>query len=245
MLLKDKVAIVTGGARGIGRTIALTLAKEGAKLIIADINPENLSQAEQEIASCGVDVLKVAVDITDFKQAEQIVNKTLDKFKKIDILINNAGITRDALLVRMKEEDWDKVLAVNLKGTFNCIRAASKAMLKQRSGKILNIASIIGLIGNIGQANYAASKAGVIALTKSAAKELAPRGINVNAIAPGFIQTEMTANLAEGIKSKLLQSIPLRRFGQPQDVANLAAFLVSEKAAYISGQVVCIDGGMV
>jgi len=245
MLLKDKVAIITGGARGIGKEIALALAREGVRLALADINPENLAQAEKELASCGVKVCTFAVDVTDFSQVEQMVNKTLDKFKKIDILISNAGITADALLVRMKEEDWDRVLAVNLKGTFNCTKAVSRVMIKQRSGKIINIASIIGLIGNVGQANYAASKAGVIGLTKSAARELAPRGINVNAIAPGFIQTEMTQRLPEEVKSKMLEAIPLKKFGQPRDVARLAAFLASEEAGYITGQTICVDGGMV
>jgi len=245
MSLKDKVAIITGGGRGIGREIALTFAREGANVVIADINPQTLAKTEQEIAAEGVGVLSVSVDVVDSRQVEQMVNKTLDKFKKIDILINNAGITRDALLIRMKEEDWDKVLAVNLKGTFNCTRFVSRVMIKQRSGKILNIASIIGLIGNPGQANYAASKAGIIGLTKSAAKELAGRGINVNAVAPGFIQTEMTDVLGEGVKAKMLEAIPLKKFGQPRDVANLAAFLVSDKAGYITGQVISIDGGMV
>jgi len=245
MLLKDKVAIVTGGGRGIGKEIALTLARKGANVVIADINPQTLAETEQEIAAEGVGVLSLSVDVVDSRQVEQMVNKTLDKFKKIDILINNAGITRDALLIRMKEEDWDKVLAVNLKGTFNCTRFVSRIMIKQRSGKILNIASIIGLIGNPGQANYAASKAGIIGLTKSAAKELAGRGINVNAVAPGFIQTEMTDVLGEGVKAKMLEAIPLKKFGRPCDVANLAAFLVSDKAGYITGQVISIDGGMV
>ncbi|MBU3933294.1 MAG: 3-oxoacyl-[acyl-carrier-protein] reductase [Candidatus Omnitrophica bacterium] len=245
MLLKDKVAIITGGARGIGKEIALTFAREGAKVAIADINPQTLKEAEKEIASCGVEALALTVDVTDYTQVGQMVNKTLDKFKKIDILISNAGITADALLVRMKEEDWDRVLAVNLKGTFNCTKAVSRVMIKQRSGKIINIASIIGLIGNVGQANYAASKAGVIGLTKSAARELAPRGINVNAIAPGFIQTEMTQRLPEEVKSKMLEAIPLKKFGQPRDVARLAAFLASEEAGYITGQTICVDGGMV
>ncbi|MBL7085046.1 MAG: 3-oxoacyl-[acyl-carrier-protein] reductase [Candidatus Omnitrophica bacterium] len=245
MSLKGKVAIITGGARGIGKEIALNLAREGADVVIADINAQDLSQTEKEIASCGVSVLTNSCDVSNFNQVEQMMNKTLDKFKKIDILINNAGITADGLLIRMSEADWDKVLAVNLKGTFNCIKAVSKVMMKQKDGKILNIASIIGLIGNVGQANYAASKAGIIGLTKSAAKELAPRGINVNAIAPGFIQTEMTERLPEQIKSKMLELIPLKKFGNPVDVANLATFLVSEKASYITGQVICIDGGMV
>ena len=245
MMLKEKVAIITGGARGIGKEIALKVAREGASVVIADINTQELAQAEKEIRSCGVQALTFTVDVTNSSQVEEMVNKTLDKYKKIDILINNAGITSDALLVRMSEEAWDKVLAVNLKGTFNCTKAVSKVMIRQKSGKILSIASIIGLIGNVGQANYAASKAGIIGLTKSIAKELAPRGINVNAIAPGFIQTEMTKALPEQIKSKMLQAIPLKKFGQPSDVANLAVFLVSERASYITGQVICIDGGMV
>ena len=245
MILSGKVAVVTGGAQGIGKEIAMSLAREGADVVIADVNAEILTQTEKEIASLGRGVAHFAVDVTNLAQIEEMVNKTLDKFKKIDILVNNAGITRDALLVRMKEEDWDKVIAVNLKGTFNCTKVVSKIMMKQRSGKIVNIASIIGLMGNVGQANYAASKAGIIGLTKSVAKELAPRGINVNAIAPGFIQTEMTAKLPEEIKAKMLERIPLAKFGTPKDVANLVSFLASESASYITGQVVTIDGGMV
>ncbi len=245
MLLKDKVAIITGGARGIGKEIALEFAREGANIAIADINSQTLAQTEKEISSLGVGILTLSVDVTNSTQVEEMVNKTLDKFKKIDILINNAGITADTLLIRMKEEDWDRVLAVNLKGTFNCIKAVAKVMIKQRSGRILSISSIIGLIGNVGQANYAASKAGIIGLTKSAARELAPRGINVNAIAPGFIQTEMTAVLSEEVKSKMLEAIPLKKFGQPSDVARFAAFLASDAAGYITGQVICIDGGMI
>lgn len=245
MLLKDKVAVVTGGARGIGREIALKLAREGASVAIADINQKILSKTEGEIAALGVEALSISVDVTNSGQVEQMFNKTLDKFKKIDILVNNAGITADGLLIRMKEQDWDKVIAVNLKGTFNCTKAVSKIMIKQRNGKIVNIASIIGLIGNAGQANYAASKAGIIGLTKSVAKELASRGINVNAVAPGFIQTEMTAALPEQVRTKMLEAIPLKKFGTPEDVANLVAFLASDKASYITAQVVTIDGGMI
>jgi len=244
MLLKEKVAIVTGAARGIGKEIALELAREGSAVVIADINAQTLAKLEPEIAALGAQTLTVAVDITNYAQVEEMVNKTLDKFKKIDILINNAGITADSLLIRMKEQDWDRVLAVNLKGTFNCTKACSKVMLKQRSGKMVNIASIIGLTGNAGQANYAASKAGIIGLTKSVAKELGTRGINVNAIAPGFIQTEMTDVLPEELKAKMLEATALKKFGQPQDVGSLAAFLASEKANYITGQVIRIDGGM-
>jgi 3-oxoacyl-[acyl-carrier protein] reductase len=245
MLLKEKVAIITGGAQGIGKEIALTFVQQGAHLALTDVNPQRLTETAQEISTFGSEVLTFSVDVTNSAQVEQMVNKTLDKFKKIDILINNAGITSDALLIRMREDEWDKVLAVNLKGAFHCTKAVAKIMMKQRGGKVLNIASIIGLIGNVGQANYAASKAGLIGLTKSVAKELAPRNVNVNAIAPGFIQTEMTAKLTEEVKSKMLDAIPLKRFGKPSDVAKLAAFLVSEEASYITGQVICIDGGMV
>ncbi|MFH1246117.1 MAG: 3-oxoacyl-[acyl-carrier-protein] reductase [Candidatus Omnitrophota bacterium] len=245
MLLKGKTAIITGGARGIGKEIALKFVREGAMVAIADVNPQGLEAAQKELLAYSENVLTFVLDVTDYQQVEQVVDKTLDKFKKIDILINNAGITRDSLLLRMKDEDWDKVLAVNLKGTFNCTKAVSKVMLKQKSGKIVNIASIIGIMGNAGQANYAASKAGIIGLTKSTAKELASRGINVNAIAPGFIQTDMTAVLTDAIKEKMLEAIPLKRLGKPEDVANLAAFLSSENADYITSQVICIDGGMV
>jgi 3-oxoacyl-[acyl-carrier protein] reductase len=245
MLLEGKVAVITGGARGIGREIGLTLAKEGADIVICDINMELAAKTQQEIESLGRRSLSVLTDVTNFSHAEETVNKTLDKFQKIDILINNAGITRDGLLIRMKEEDWDMVLSVNLKGTFNFTKAASKVMIKQHSGRIVNIASIIGIIGNAGQANYAASKAGIIGLTKSAAKELAGRGINVNAIAPGFIDTEMTAKLPEDVRQKMLAQIPRGRFGQPLDVAKAVLFLVSDFSDYITGQVIPVDGGMV
>ncbi len=245
MMLKDKVSIVTGGARGIGREIAVLFAKEGSDIAICDVNQQDLDKTRAEIEALGRRALGFAVDVTAPLQVEEMVNKVLDKFNKVDILINNAGITRDALLVRMKEEDWDAVLNVNLKGTFNCTKAVSKVMMKQRSGRIVSIASIIGIMGNAGQANYAASKAGIIGFTKSVAKELASRGVNVNAIAPGFIQTEMTAKLPEDVKAKMLQFIPLQKLGEPLDVAKCALFLASDHSDYITGQVIQVDGGMV
>ena len=204
-----------------------------------------LASAKAEIEALGVRVQGYFVDVTNSAQVEEMVEKILDNFQRIDILVNNAGITRDGLLVRMKEEDWDKVIAVNLKGTFNCTKSVSKVMMKQRSGRIVSIASIIGQMGNAGQANYAASKAGIIALTKSVAKELASRNVRANAIAPGFIQTEMTAKLPDDVKARMLQVIPLGRFGQPLDVAKLALFLSSDESDYITGQVIRVDGGMV
>lgn len=245
MRLKDKVALITGGARGIGRQIAFLFAKEGADIVIGDVNTQEAQKTCSDIESLGRKTLALQLDVTSFIKVEEAVNKILDKFLKIDILINNAGITKDGLLLRMSEADWDTVLTVNLKGTFNCIKAVSRIMIKQRSGKIVNIASIIGLIGNAGQANYAASKAGIIALTKTAAKELAIRNINVNAVAPGFIQTDMTAKLPEELKQKMLSVIPMNKFGDPLDVANVCLFLAQEESAYITGQTIVVDGGMV
>ena len=245
MRLKDKVALVTGSAQGIGREIALLFAKEGADVVISDINLEKAGKTSSEIAALGRKSLALELDVSQQSKVEEAVNKILDKFGKVDILVNNAGITRDGLLLRMSESDWDAVINVNLKGTFNCTKAVSKVMIKQRSGKIVNIASIIGIIGNAGQANYSASKAGVIALTKTTAKELASRNVNVNAVAPGFIQTEMTARLSEDIKAKMLELIPLNKLGNPVDVANACLFLVSEEAGYITGQTIVVDGGMV
>ena len=245
MRLKDKTALVTGGARGIGREIALCLAREGANVVIWDVNPESAKSTAKDIEALGVKADYVQADVTKYNQVEESVNKILDNFQKLDILVNNAGITKDNLLLRMSEADWDAVINVNLKGTFNCTKAAAKVMLRQRSGKIINIASIIGIIGNFGQANYAASKAGIIALTKTTAKELASRGICVNAVAPGFIQTEMTAKLPADIQQKLLAQIPLNRLGKPEDEAKLCLFLASSESDYITGQVIIIDGGMV
>jgi 3-oxoacyl-[acyl-carrier protein] reductase len=244
MLLKDKVTLITGGARGIGREIAFLFANQGAKIAICDLNESNLASVQEEARSLNYELTVFKTDVTDLTAVEEMVNKILDKFQRIDILINNAGITKDNLLLRMSREEWDAVLNVNLKGTFNCTKAVSKYMLRQRWGKIINISSIIGIIGNPGQANYAASKAGVIGFTKSVAKELASRNINVNAIAPGFIQTDMTSALPEKVKEKMLAQIPLRRFGCPGDVAKLALFLASSDADYITGQVITLDGGM-
>jgi 3-oxoacyl-[acyl-carrier protein] reductase len=245
MELKDKVSLVTGGASGIGKEIALTLARQGSDIAICDINEESLAKAKSDIEALSRACITVKVDVGDHAACEDTVNKTLDKYGRVDILINNAGITRDGLLMRMKEEDWDIVLRVNLKGAFNFTKSVSRPMIKQRYGRIINIASIIGIMGNAGQANYAASKAGLIGLTKSTAKELASRGITVNAIAPGFISTPMTDKLSDDQKAAMLKMIPLNLLGSPSDVANLALFLASDKASYITGEVIKVDGGMV
>ncbi|MBU1090719.1 MAG: 3-oxoacyl-[acyl-carrier-protein] reductase [Candidatus Omnitrophica bacterium] len=245
MRLKDKVALVTGGARGIGRAIAMRFAEEGADLVIADVNIDEAVKTASEIEALGRKSLAISMDVTDFAKVEESVNKILDKFLKVDILVNNAGITKDNLLLRMSEAEWDTVLDVNLKGTFNCIKAVSRPMIKKRTGKIINIASIIGIIGNPGQANYSASKAGIIALTKTSAKEFASRNINVNAVAPGFIQTEMTAKLPEELKQKMKEVIPLSKFGDPGDVAAVCLFLASSDSDYVTGQTIVVDGGMV
>ena len=244
MRLKDKVALVTGGAQGIGRQICLVFAREGADIVIGDINPGQARKTKQEIEALGRKAEVEELDVTNYSKVQNTLNKILDKFKKVDILVNNAGITRDNLILRMSEADWEAVIKVNLTGTFNCIKAVSRAMLKQRAGKIINIASIVGLLGNAGQANYTASKAGVIALTKTTAKELGSRNINVNAVAPGFIQTSMTEALSEVIKAKIRDGISLGRFGSPEDVASACLFLASAEADYITGQTIIVDGGM-
>jgi 3-oxoacyl-[acyl-carrier protein] reductase len=245
MRLAGKVALVTGGGRGIGREIALTLAGEGADIVIWDVNPQDAQNTCKEIESSGRKTLADQVDVTNFDSVEAGINKILDKYNKIDILVNNAGITKDNLLLRMSQQEWDAVINVNLKGTFNCTKAVFRPMSKQRSGRIINIASIIGIIGNYGQANYAASKAGIIALTKSTAREIASRSVTVNAIAPGFIQTEMTAKLPEDVKAKMMEAIPMAKLGSPKDVANACLFLASNEADYITGQTIVVDGGMV
>lgn len=245
MKLAGKVAIVTGSAQGIGKEIATTLAQEGADLVVVDVNLEQAEKTAQELANLGRKTMALKVDVSKSTEVEEMVNKILDKFGKIDILVNNAGITRDNLLLRMKEEEWDLVISINLKGTFNCLKAVTRPMMKARNGKIVNVASIIGIAGNAGQANYAASKAGVIALTKSAAKELASRNINVNAVAPGFIQTAMTNVLPEAVKAEMLKRIPLAKLGEVKDVAKAVLFLAGPDSDYITGQVIVVDGGMV
>ncbi|ELC8452909.1 3-oxoacyl-[acyl-carrier-protein] reductase [Clostridium perfringens] len=245
-MLKDKVAIVTGGTRGIGRAIALKLADHGANIVI---NYRNSDKEAEELKAIleekGVKVLTVKCDISNFEDSKNLMDKCKEVFGKIDILVNNAGITKDTLIMRMKEEDFDNVIDVNLKGTFNCAKHASAIMLKQRFGKIINMTSVVGIAGNAGQVNYAASKAGVIGLTKSLAKELGSRGITVNAVAPGFINTDMTASLSEKVKEEASKNIPLKKLGDPEDVANLVGFLASDAANYITGQVINVDGGMV
>jgi 3-oxoacyl-[acyl-carrier protein] reductase len=242
--LAGKVALITGGARGIGKEIALKLAQQGAHIVLCDVLDE-VVQTAKEIETLGRRAIGLKADITKIAAVDEMVEKTLEAFSQIDILINNAGITRDNLLVRMSEAEWDLVLNVNLKGTFNCLKAVAKVMMKQRAGKIVNVASVVGVMGNASQANYAASKGGVISLTKSVAKELASRNINVNAIAPGYIETDMTKNLPEKAKESFLSNIPLKRAGTATDIANVVAFLVSEEASYITGQVIHIDGGLV
>ncbi len=245
MNLKDKIAVVTGGARGIGREICLSLAKEGAHIALCDVNAEALAETEKEIRDLGRSVFIQTVDVSNYEQVELFVQEVHTTFSRIDILVNNAGITRDGLLIRMTPEDWDMVLNVNLRGAFCFTKAVSKVMIKQREGRIINMASIIGMIGNAGQANYAASKGGMIAFTKSVAKELAGRNVRVNAIAPGFIQTAMTDKLPEEIKAKMLSEIPLGKFGTVQDIANACIFLAGDASSYITGQVLSVNGGMV
>lgn len=244
--LKGKIAIITGASRGIGREIALLFAKEGAQLVLTARNQELLEALSAEIQTLGG--LKPAcfpLDVKDSEKVDEMVDKTLDLYSRVDILVNNAGVTRDGLILRMSDEDWDEVLETNLKGTFICMRAVAKPMMRQRAGRIINMASVIGLIGNAGQANYAASKAGIIALTKSFAKELGSRHVLANAIAPGFIDTEMTQVLGDDVKNAILKSIPVGYLGKTLDVAKAALFLASDDSSFITGQVITVDGGMV
>jgi 3-oxoacyl-[acyl-carrier protein] reductase len=244
MSLSGKTALVTGGARGIGRAIVERLLAGGCKVVIADVLDEVGAQTVSELSSQG-ELCYQHCDVTNADDAAAAIQKAVDTYGGLDILVNNAGITRDTLLVRMKEEDWDLVLKINLKGCYLMTQAAAKVMMKARSGRIVNMSSVVGLMGNAGQANYSASKAGLIGLTKSSAKELASRGITVNAIAPGFIQSEMTDKLADKVKEDYMSAIPAKRFGQPAEVAAVAAFLASEDAGYITGQVLQVCGGLV
>jgi len=244
MMLKDKVCLVTGSARGIGYSIAEEFVRNGAKVVLSDVLEDALSESVKTLSASGGQVIGIAGDVTDSAQVSNLVAQTVERLGGIDVLVNNAGVTRDTLLVRMTEANWDLVLRVNLKGAFLMTQAAAKIMMKKRSGKIINISSVVGLMGNAGQANYSASKAGLIGLTKSAAKELAGRGICVNAIAPGYIETEMTAGLSDAAKSAFLENIPLKRAGSPSDIAQSVLFLASPASDYITGQVLGINGGL-
>lgn len=245
MSLKDKIALVTGGTRGIGREIALTLAGEGANIAITyTSNEEKALVVVEELKGKGVNAIAVKANVVNNDEVLNMVKKVEEQLGTIDILVNNAGITKDNLLIRMSEDDWDSVLDVNLKGVFLCTKAVARSMMKKRYGKIINISSVVGVSGNAGQGNYSASKAGVIGFTKSMARELASRGVRVNAIAPGFIETDMTDVLKEEIKNEMVKSIPLSSFGKPKDIANLVVFLASENSDYITGEVIKVDGGM-
>ena len=244
MELQNKLALVTGGAQGIGKTIGEELTKAGAHVVLGDVNLEGAQVTAEAINNNGGSASAIKIDVSNATEVQQVFDFIMKDKKPVDILVNNAGITRDGLMLRMKEIDWDLVLDINLKGSFLCSQQAAKQMMKQKSGVIVNISSIVGVMGNFGQANYSASKAGVIGLTKTLAREVASRGIRVNAVAPGFIDTEMTRNLDETIRQKLIEQIPLSRLGLPEDVARCVSFLVSDKSSYITGQVINLNGGM-
>lgn len=244
-LLADKIAVVTGAGRGIGRAVALAYAKMGADVVCVSRTEENSAKVAAEVEELGRRAWAVAVDVSDTAAVDAAAKGILESTGRVDILVNNAGVTRDNLLMRMSEEEWDTVINTNLKGAFNFTKALTRPFIKQRSGRIINIASVIGLIGNAGQSNYAASKAALIGFTKSVAKELAPRGITANAIAPGFIETDMTAALDDKVRESIIGNVPLGRFGSPDDIAHTAVFLALEASGYITGQVLTVDGGMV
>jgi len=244
MGLKGKVALITGGAQGIGLTVGEELARKGAHVVLGDVNVEGAEKSAESIKSQGGSASAIQLNVVNSEEVQKSFASISKEFKLIDILVNNAGVTRDGLMVRMKEADWDLVLSINLKGCFLCSQQAAKQMMKQKEGAIVNIASIVGLMGNFGQANYSASKAGMIGLTKTTAREVASRGIRVNAIAPGFIDTDMTRSLEEDIRKKLIEQIPLARLGEAKDIADCTAFLVSDQARYITGQVINVNGGM-
>ena len=245
-MLENKIALVTGASRGIGKAVAKELAAKGAFVIVNyNGSKEAAEQVVSEIKASGKDAVSYQCDVSQYADCERMVTELIKTYQKIDILVNNAGITRDNLLMKMSEEDFDAVIDTNLKGTFHTMRFVSRAMLKQRSGRIINLSSVVGVTGNAGQSNYAASKAGVIGMTKTVARELASRGVTVNAIAPGFIETDMTGKLSDRVKEQAMLQIPLGKMGKPEDVAKLAGFLASDDAGYITGQVIHVDGGMV
>lgn len=245
MKLENKVALVTGAARGIGKAIAKALATEGAVVIVNyNGSAQRAAETVKEIEEAGGKALAIRCNVADFTACKDMIDGIIKEQGRLDILVNNAGITRDGLLMKMSEEDFDSVMDTNLKGAFNCIRHAARQMIKQKSGRIISISSVSGVLGNAGQANYSASKAGIIGLTKATAREVASRGITVNAIAPGFITTDMTEVLSEAVKTSVTETIPMKKFGKPEDIAQTALFLASEEAAYITGQVICVDGGM-
>lgn len=245
MRLKDKVAIITGSGRGIGATTALKFAKEGAKVVVCDINTEDIDRTVNKIEALDREVIGIKIDVTSKEDVIRLIKVTLDKFKKIDILVNNAGITADARLIKMTEDQFDRVIAVNLKGTFNCGQEVAKIMIEQGNGVILNAASVVGIYGNYGQTNYSATKFGVIGMTKTWCKELSPKGIRINAVAPGFILTPMTEKMPEKVLNNMKEKTPLKRLGKPEDIANAYAFLASDEASFISGAVLEVTGGVV
>ena len=243
--MKDRVAIVTGGSRGIGRAIATELAEEGAKVVINYAGNDKAAEETAELCrSYGAEVLLVKGNVASAEDCERVVKETVNTFGRVDILVNNAGIIKDNLLMRMDDEDFDKVININLKGTYLMMKAVSRIMMKQRYGRIVNMASVSGIMGNIGQINYSASKGGVISMTKTFAREIATKGVTVNAVAPGFIATDMPASMGEGVLDEMKKSIPVKRVGKPEDIANAVKFFASESSEYITGQVLCVDGGM-
>lgn len=245
-MLKGKTAIVTGAAKGIGKAIAIKLASLGSNIVLNyRSSEEEAIKVEEQIRELGVEVIRVKGDISKLNDVENLINTAKERFNTIDIMVNNAGITKDTLILRMKEEDFDSVIDINLKGVFNCLKTITPIMVKQKSGKVINLSSVVGITGNAGQVNYAASKAGVIGMTKSLAKEVGSRGITVNAVAPGFIETDMTEGLGDKLKEEAKKHLPLKRLGKPEDVANVVAFLASDESSYITGQVINVDGGMV
>jgi len=245
LVLENKVAVITGAGRGIGRAIALAMARAGSDVVCCDLNKENAEKVAAEVVALGRRSWVQSVDVSDWEAVSTAAEKALEMAGHVDILVNNAGVTRDELLMRMSSEDWDLVLDINLKGAFHWTKALTRAMLKQRGGRIINIASVVGLTGNAGQANYAASKAGLVGFTKSVARELASRNVTCNAIAPGFIKTDMTSKLSGEVQEALLKKIPLGRLGEAEDIAGVAVFLGSDAASYVTGQVIVVDGGLV